>query len=233
MEAPLNFVSVWGEQVFGSSWSILHGTGDLYFGTYNIAFLLYAIVPWVNVMSLGYILAPLFKWEKKRQNKVFLVGSFCAWALFILLRGFNLYGDPYPWPKSGEGLLTILNAHKYPPSLAYLLMTLGSAGLLASPSQQGQRPMPPVFSRFWKSASLLLCHAYLPHSPCCSGRLRSTLGFSPGDFLGHSSTFPEEWGLSLPVVYLIWGILLAILYFPSRWFMHLKARKKSWWLSYL
>ena len=54
-------------------------------------------------------------------------------ALMLTLRGFNLYGEALPWSAQATAAKTImsfLNFTKYPPSLDFLLITLGTGFLL-------------------------------------------------------------------------------------------------------
>src|SRR5713101_7615305 len=88
---------------------------------------LYSIVPWIGVMAAGYAFGTVLTWEPARRNRMCLRLGLGATALFLVLRGFNLYGDPRPWTSGTPmpALLSFLNTTKYPASLSFLLMTLG------------------------------------------------------------------------------------------------------------
>jgi uncharacterized membrane protein len=91
---------------------------------------LYSIVPWIGVVAAGYGFGRVMAMEPAAQQAVCLRLGLGAGALFLVLRGFNLYGDPRPWSRATDGesmpgLLSFLNATKYPASLSFLLMTLG------------------------------------------------------------------------------------------------------------
>ena len=63
------------------------------------------------------------------------------------------------------------------------------------------------------------------------------LGFvSPWLFANHPMGNPEPpdgYVWSLPLLYLVWGITIVLLYFACRWFAALKAKRDDWWLQYL
>ena len=88
----------------------------------------YPIIPWVGVMAVGYAMGPLFRESPERRQKILVGIGVSAVIGFIGLRWLNSYGDPMPWSVETRGtytLLSFLRVRKYPPSLAYLLMTLG------------------------------------------------------------------------------------------------------------
>lgn len=90
---------------------------------------LYSIVPWIGVMAAGYGFGSILAFEPNRRDRTCMVVGLGGIALFALLRGFNLYGDPIPWTPPSEysrlpALLSFLNTTKYPASLSFLLMTL-------------------------------------------------------------------------------------------------------------
>src|SRR5271155_3955432 len=95
---------------------------------------LYSIIPWVGVMAAGYAFGKILVLDPARRTRLCLVIGLSAVALFLVLRGFNLYGDPRPWHAAAQGhngmppmpgWLSFLNTTKYPASLCFLLMTLG------------------------------------------------------------------------------------------------------------
>ena len=136
--------------------------------------------------------------------------------LFVILRWTNLYGNPRPWTPQANFLFTIfsfVDCHKYPPSLLYVLMTLGPALVLLSFLDRGiPRLLQPliVFGRV--PLFYFVLHLFLVR----------LLAFAIGGSI-----------YGLPVVYAVWTAVVLIMYFPSRWFMKLKSRRRDWWLSYL
>src|SRR5688500_2841033 len=106
-------------------WHVLHVPGFAVPGTLFIA---YPLIPWVAVMALGWGLADLYRWEAPRRRRVLIAAGLCATVVFLLLRAFNTYGNPFPWMTQRTPALTVasfFNVLKYPPSLHFLLMTLG------------------------------------------------------------------------------------------------------------
>ena len=96
-------------------------------------FVLYPLVPWIGVMAAGYLLGPLFKGEVDMRRRWLIGLGVSVIVGFVLIRATNLYGDPAPWtPQEGvlATVLSFINCEKYPPSLLYLMMTLGPALLL-------------------------------------------------------------------------------------------------------
>jgi len=202
-------------------------------------FVLYSIIPWIGVIAAGYAFGRILTLESARRRKLCVVIGFSAIALFLLLRGFNLYGDPFPWHRGGRmpALLAFLNTTKYPASLCFLLMTLGPAiatlPLLESASGR--------IARFMNVFGRVPFFYYVLHIPLVHflavivSKLR--LGYvSPWLFTNHPMGNPRPpagytWDLWL--LYLIWAIAIALLYLPCRRFAELKARRTDWWLRYL
>jgi uncharacterized membrane protein len=207
---------------------------------------LYSIVPWIGVMAAGYAFGKVLLLDPTNKRRLCLAIGCSAIGLFIVLRGFNLYGDPRPWHAVTQGRnglppmpawLAFLNTTKYPASLCFLLMTLGPIvtliPLLESLRGSVARRIV-IFGRvpfFYYMLHIPLIHALA----LIVSKVR--LGFvSPWLFTNHPMGNPEPpagYVWSLPLLYFIWGITIAILYFPCRWFAELKAERRDWWLKYL
>jgi len=164
-------------------------------------------------------------------------------AAFVLLRAVDLYGDPRPWSAQPTALFTLfsfLNCSKYPPSLLYLLMTLGPSliALAAFDRDLGRWARPIiVFGR-------VPLFFYLLHIPLIHGVavLLSYLRYGRADWLftvppfwarEGAHAYPPDYGYGLGGVYLIWFAVVLALYLPCRWFADLKQRRRDPWLSYL
>ena len=115
-------------------WTILHDPNELgRIGELTVS-LSYPALPWFGVILLGYFTGPLFAPSlaiARRRTILIGAGAACL-ILLLILRGFNLYGETLPWTAQESAVKTVmafLNYTKYPPSLDFLLITLG-VGLL-------------------------------------------------------------------------------------------------------
>ena len=217
----------------------------LYFGgpvsaSGSTLFILYSIVPWIGVMAAGYAFGPVLRLPSERRNRVCLGIGLGALAVFVVLRGFNLYGNPRPWtaqPTILFSMLAILSTAKYPASLAFLLMTLGPAiGLIPWLERLGGAPSR-VLSTFGRTPFFYyVLHIPLIHLIAVAlSYLR--YGYAvPWLFLNHpvmvSQPPPDGWGYSLGTVYLITAVVVFILYWPCRWFAADKRQQRASWVSY-
>jgi uncharacterized membrane protein len=196
----------------------------------------YPLVPWVGVLAVGYYLGTLLPSDVAAQRRVFLRLGLALTAGFVLLRFINLYGNPHPWSPQPRGpvftFLSFLNTEKYPPSLDYLLMTIGPA-MLALAWLSGK----PVgwlggWMRTFGRVPLFyyLLHLYVLHAVTIAAmapRLITDPAFRAG-VLEHGS---PGWGLE--ATYAVWLVSVVVLARPSRWYAGVKQRSKNPWLSYL
>ena len=221
----------------GESWKILY-TG-FFDGPLNGTplIVLYSIIPWIGVMAAGYWFATVLLMEPARRNRICLQLGLGAIALFLILRGTNLYGDPRPWTTMEmPWLLAFLNTAKYPASLSFLLMTLGPTIALIPVLERAACRTAGWLSVFGRVPFFYyLLHIPLIHALAVIVSLLRT-GVTPWLFGNHPMNpgpQPEGYMWSLGLLYLVWAIAVVMLYFPSRWYADLKARRQSWWLKYL
>jgi uncharacterized membrane protein len=223
-------------------WNVLHVQALLTVGSMRV-FVLYPLIPWIGVMAAGYCLGPVFQWEDDRRRKLLLrLGAGCTTAFFVL-RFVNVYADSQPWSIQSTLTLTVISffrVQKYPPSLDYLLTTLGPAliflGVMdrvrvseANPFRVfGRVPMFYYILHFYSIHALAVLLGGLRY-----GRWDFLLQLPPSAQGSFPPGFPLDYGNSLPVVYLIWLSLVAALYVPCRWYMGVKQRSRSAWVSYL
>ena len=221
-------------------WKILHSGGIIVPAeAYRFA-AGYPLIPWIGVMAAGYGLGPLLLAEPfARRKRLFGLGALLT-ALFVVLRAINVYGDPDSWSVQKNILFTFfsfLNCHKYPPSLLYLLMTLGPALLVLAALDRGTpRWLKPIVVFGRVPLFYYLLHIPLIHGLAVLvaygryGRAEWLFANPPAD---GPPPMPADYGYGLPIVYLIWiGVVLA-LYPLCRWFADVKRRHRSAWLSYL
>jgi uncharacterized membrane protein len=222
-------------------WLILHSPGFVLNTPAHVVFVAYPLVPWIGVTALGYALGSVYTWPPDRRRTFLLRLGAGLTLAFLVLRGLNVYGDPAPWRHQRSALMTVLsflNTNKYPPSLAFLLMTLGPAMLalawVEGRSGRWQRPLL-VFGRV--PLFYFVVHFALLHTVAvvvCLVRYGSAHWmFESPSLANYPFTPPPGWGFSLPIVYLTWAAVVLAMYPLCRWFGALKARRRSAWLSYL
>ncbi len=162
-------------------------------------------------------------------------------AAFAVLRALNIYGNPTPWTPQASTALTILsflNVTKQPPSLLFLLVTLGAALLLLRAlDQRTPRALQPalVFGRvplFYFVLHLPLIHL-LAVAACYAMNGAVHWMFESPNLGVYPFTPPPVWGLSLPVIYALWVGVVVTLYPVCAWFSSVKQRRRDGWLSYL
>lgn len=223
-------------------WGLLHEQ-QIYSLNDHIQVLIgYPLVPWIAVMSLGYCFGGLYdpSFDAKRRKKIWNVIGVSALLVFLVLRFTNWYGDPVPFERYdtiSQDLISFLNPSKYPPSLLYLLMTLGVACLFLGNSEKLKGGIVNFFSTFGRVPFFYyILHIYLIH---LIGMLFAQLAgfgwqkmvFSTWIFFDPSM---QGYGFSLWVVYAVWIGLILLLYPICRKFDKYKqAHKEKWWLSYL
>jgi uncharacterized membrane protein len=208
-----------------------------------LVIVIYPLIPWIGVMAAGYAFGALYQWDAARRRRWLLSLGVTAILLFVLLRAANIYGDPSAWSKQKNAVFTVLsfvNTTKYPPSLLFVLMTLGPAMLaLAWFESSGQlggalRRALVTFGRVplffyllqWYTAHLIAIVAGL-----IAGQPVAYQFLSPIDKF--NSPPPEGVGFRIWFVYVCWIIGVLLLYPLCKWFAGVKARRKDWWLSYL
>jgi len=235
---------------FSGLWKVLYigfYAGPVQFGPKGPNLIvLYSIIPWIGVMAAGYAFGKILLLEPARRTRLCLTIGLGAIAIFLLFRGFNLYGDPRPWhlsvrsqdgPPGMPAVLSFLNCTKYPASLNFLLMTLGPMIALIPLLETTPGTVARTISLFGRVPFFFyVLHIPLIHAlALVVSKIR--LGYvSPWLFTNHPMGNPEPpngYTWSLPLLYLVWAIAMVILYFACRWFANVKATRTTWWLKYL
>jgi len=200
---------------------------------------LYSIIPWIGVMAAGYWFGTVLTTEPARRNRICLRLGLGATALFLVLRGLNIYGDPQPWSSSGRmpALLSFLNTTKYPASLSFLLMTLGPTIALVPLLDRARGRVAQWLTVFGRVPFFYyVLHIPLIHALALVVSKLRTGSVDPWLFTNHpmgNPPAPDGYTWSLALLYLVWAVAIVILYVPSRWYSGLKARRSDWWLKYL
>ena len=206
---------------------------------------LYTIIPWIGVMAAGYAFGAIVAKPVEQRNRACLAIGLGATVLFLLLRGFNLYGEPSPWSlpsPSEEGsqlpaLLSFLNTSKYPASLQFLLMTLGPT-IALMPFLERTRG---AIARWMTVFGRVPFFFYVLHIPLIhvaaiivsQVRMGSVV---PWLFANHpmgSPRPPAGYTWSLGLLYAVWLLIVVLLYFACRWYAAVKAQNPTGWLKYL
>jgi len=225
------------------AWMLLHQVGGFQLAG-RVFIAAYSLIPWFAVMALGFCMAPIFSIEPDARRRRLLAIGAAMTAAFLALRALNVYGDPFRWvaqPTAAFTLLSFLNTTKYPPSLAFLLMTLGPAVMLVSRfdrlSFSRSNPLI-VFGRV--PLFYFVLHFFLAHVAIVALAL-ARYGSGAAGFMfqpvpsmgGPPKAFPPDFGFALWVAYAVWAAIVIGAYPLCRWFAAVKERGDRWWLSYL
>lgn len=202
----------------------------------------YPLIPWIAVMGLGYAMGPWYAPEvgaDQRRNWLVWTGL-AACLLFVLITALNLYGDPTPWVRYdnlSQTAMSFLNRQKYPPSLQYLLMTLGPGLLALAAAERLSGPVAAFLSTFGRVPFFFyILHLYVLHALAMV--LTELTGFGWEAMVLHQFvSFAEGvkgYGFSLTAVYGFWILVVAACYPLCVWFDRYKQRHRAqWWVSYL
>jgi len=208
----------------------------------HVVFDLYAIIPWTGVMLLGYAFGQIYTntFDPARRKKILLYTGLGALGVFLVLRIFNHYGDPNPWETQRNGVITFLsflNVSKYPPSLMYSLLTIGTGLVVLAFTEKVKTRVTDVFITYGNVPFLYyVLHFYVIRG--ISVIVFFAQGFDTDQIVDpkHQNPFlfnPPGFGFHLFGVYVVWLIVIILLYWPCRWFSNYKKTHNQWWLSYL
>jgi uncharacterized membrane protein len=222
-------------------WTILHAQGVVLNTPGHVVFVAYPLVPWIGVTAVGYGMGEIYAWNPERRRAWLLRLGLVLSLAFLVIRGVNTYGDPVPWVRQNTAAFTdlsFLNTTKYPPSLLFLLMTLGPA-LIFLWAVDGRTPrvLRPTLVIGKVPLFYYVLHFAVVHLlavAICYLRYGSAHWlFESPDLAHYPFTPPPGWGYSLPFVYLLWAVVVVAMYPLCRWFSGLKQRRSETWLSYL
>jgi uncharacterized membrane protein len=238
----LDTVHVPGNGLPSFLWALLHEKQLFTFGPFLIL-VHYPLLPWIGTMAVGYWFGSLYspQQEPEERRRILLLVGVGASLLFVVARFGNWYGDPAPWSPQQSAvldLLSFLNLTKYPPSLLYLLMTLGPALIFLACTEKAPSAFTApiaVYGRvpmFYYLSHFLLIHVVATLTAPIAG-------YRMTDMILSSSLFDapalKGYGYDLPIVYLVWVSVVLVLFPLCRWFDRYKRAHLStrWWLSYL
>lgn len=231
-----------GKRQMGFLWDAFHHGGFSYYPlTDNRGIMvIYPVLPWIGILLLGYSIGPMYQSSfdafKRKQNLI-VMGTL-AILLFIVVRWIDVYGDTGHWQVQStlaKTLKDFLDVRKYPPSLLYTCMTLGPACLFLAFTEQSKNKIANVLTVYGKVPFFYyVLHIYLIHILCviyfyASGHHNSEI-VTQGSFFNFR---PSDMGFSLPITWLIWLAVIALLYLPSKWYDQFRAGKKHWIFKYI
>ncbi|MEW5798711.1 MAG: heparan-alpha-glucosaminide N-acetyltransferase domain-containing protein [Bacteroidota bacterium] len=214
-------------------WYVLHVQGLIQIFGINL-FVIYPLVPWIGVMALGYSFGSIITLPESERKGALLRLSTVLIGALIILRAINMYGDPYPWSAQHSALFTFLsflNTTKYPPSLLFLLMTIGPAILSLAYLEKWKGWLADrvvIFGRVPMFYYIL--HIFVLH--IMSG-IANYPKFGLQAFTIDPLNLPAGFGFELWIAYAAWIVAIAILYSLCKWYADLKKRSSHSLLSYL
>jgi uncharacterized membrane protein len=238
----LDGITYTGQSFEAILWYILHQGGMLSLNANTAVGFYYPVLPWIGVMVLGYCFGTFYDkdFNPETRKKWLLILGFGATMLFFIIRGINVYGDLVPWATQDTTAKTVMSFFKltkYPPSLVYLLITLGPALLFLYAIERVKNKVTDFFLVFGRVPLFYyFLHVFVIHLLAIFGIL--IFGGNWQDMILNADVFRNakliNYGYSLVVVYLVWMFVVGLLYFPSKKYMLYKANNRhKWWLSYL
>jgi uncharacterized membrane protein len=226
----------------GFAWAALHEEKLFRVNSTHLIRVTYPVLPWIGVMALGYCFGSLYASNinaARRKQWLLVIGSSAIFA-FILLRLINVYGDLHPWTEQKSiafTFLSFLNTAKYPPSLLYILMTIGPALIFLAFAETISGKLAKAIIHIGRVPMFYyVLHIYLIHLIAMLAAQLS--GYSWSDMILQRRTWVDPqlkgYGFSLGVTYLVWIGIVLLLYPLCKWYDKYKtAHKEKWWLSYL
>lgn len=224
-------------------WTILHDRGYLVSEGALRVKVSYPVLPWIGVILLGYVAGPLFSNKPNgshldalaRQQKLLFLGISC-WVLFAVLRGFNLYGETLPWKSGahlGETLMSVFNLTKYPPSLSFLLVTLGGMFFCLVAFERYFASSGKVDGRLARVGHGLSVFGSVPMFFYILHLYVLLLLYTLAKFI-FGANHGEYFGVSnIGWVWFIAGVLAIALYYPVKRFSEYKKHSTQAWIKYL
>ena len=222
-------------------WAMLHERSSFILLDYFKLRTSYPIIPWIGVMSLGYYFGKFYDKDvlAEYRQKLFTKLGLAITASFFIIRGINLYGNSDPWigfDGFEATFISFMDPAKYPPSLSYLLMTLGPVLIFLGQSENLKGRIADFCSTFGKVPFFIyILHIYAIHLIALFVAEFTGFGFSSMVLTGFVSTNKQlvGYGLDLIWVYIIWAAIMLALYPACKWFSNYKMNhKEQWWLSY-
>lgn len=238
----LDNIVMQGQSFKSIIWYFLHQDNALVYGSNHMVILHYPLIPWIGLMALGYLFGSFYQkdFDVSLRKKWLLMLGLGALFLFVILRGFNVYGDLMPWSvqdTTTKSILSFFKVTKYPPSLLFLCITLGPAMIFLYAFENTKNKITDFFLVFGRVPLLYyFLHMLVIHILAIIGIL--IFGGNWQDMIITGKSFMSEtlktYGYSLFIVYVVWISVVLLLYPLCKKYMTYKANNKDkWWLSYL
>lgn len=207
-------------------WTILHDRGFIYEGDIRVK-ASYPVLPWIGVILLGYFAGPLYAqtMERLARRKQLIAIGMSLLACLLVLRGFNIYGELLPWQSQGSALLTLMdsvNFTKYPPSLNFLMLTIGVTLLLMAWFEKLSNKAMDVLEVFGSAPMFV----YILHLYVLLVSYRIALGVL-GPNAGDLFALEHVWQIWVAAAVLVWA-----LYYPTKAFAKFKHNTNIAWVKY-
>jgi uncharacterized membrane protein len=221
-------------------WQILYFGGPIQLGHNGPTLMvLYSIVPWIGVVAAGYAFGAVMVLEAERRTRICVALGAAAIVVFLALRALDVYGDPRHWqaPGPAPAVLRFINTSKYPASLQFLLMTLGPVILLLPMAERARGKIGEIFAVFGRVPMFYyLIHIPAIHFAALIVSLVREGRLDPWLFTNHpmmNPPPPEGYTWTLPLLYAVFFVVVAVLYLPSRWYARRKATNPAPWMRYI
>ena len=223
-------------------WYAFHQKGSILLNSSRLIHFAYPVLPWMGLMFLGYVFGVLYKkgFETDKRKKYLLSIGSISILLFIVLRLFNLYGDMSPWEVQDTfiySLLSFLNTTKYPPSLLFILMTIGPSLIFLYFAENIKNKLSkPLIVIGRVPLFYYVIHLYVIHMLGIVGIIIAGQPWSDMVLTGKSFMTKSliSYGYNLYIVYLVWIVVVLALYPLCKKYNEYKMNNRSkWWLSYL
>lgn len=238
----LDNIVMQGQSFQSIIWYFLHQDNALVYGSNHMVILHYPLIPWIGLMALGYLFGSFYQkdFDISLRKKWLLRLGLGSLFLFVILRGFNVYGDLMPWSvqdTTTKSILSFFKVTKYPPSLLFLCITLGPAMLFLYAFENTKNKITDFFLVFGRVPLFYyFLHMLVIHILAIIGIL--IFGGNWQDMIVTGKSFMNEtlktYGYSLFIVYVVWISVVLLLYPLCKKYMTYKANNKDkWWLSYL
>jgi uncharacterized membrane protein len=220
---------------WGPLWQLLHVPGPVELRAGISLVVVYPVLPWIGVIAVGYALGPVLTAPPEVRQRALVRLGVGLILTFLVVRAWNGYGDPAEWAMQSpvrRAVLSFFDTTRYPPSLLFLLMTLGPALLLLAAADAWRGATGDVLALIGR-VPLFYYVLHLGVIHALTLIIGTLAGFEPAAFLTAWPFLPRGWGYGLPVIFAVWSAVVLALYPACRWYAAVKTDRPGSWLRYL